>query len=102
VRFPRRCHRTSSGESREDLDDWVDTNDLDDEEFEILGRYHPDRFDRRAITIPTSDALRHYPNSFIGPRHNFAFPRVINNTRDERLYRLTSAACWLSMGSRAT
>ena len=38
-----------SGESREDLDDWVDTNDLDDEEFEILGRYYPDRFDRRAI-----------------------------------------------------
>ncbi len=26
-----------------------DTNDLDDEEFEILGRYHPDQFDRRAI-----------------------------------------------------
>ena len=38
-----------SGESREDLDDWVATNDLDDEEFEILDRYHPDRFDRRAI-----------------------------------------------------
>jgi hypothetical protein len=38
-----------SGESREDLNDWVDTNDLDDEELEILGRYHPDRFDRRAI-----------------------------------------------------
>ena len=38
-----------SGESREDLDDWEATNDLDDEEFEILDRYHPDRFDRRAI-----------------------------------------------------
>jgi hypothetical protein len=38
-----------SGESREDLDDWVDTNDLDDEELKILARYHPDRFDRRAI-----------------------------------------------------
>jgi hypothetical protein len=41
--------RHRSGKSREDLDDWVDTNDLDDEELEILGRYHPDRFDRRAI-----------------------------------------------------
>jgi len=40
-----------SGESREDLDDWVDTNDLDDEELEILGRYHPDQFDRRAINL---------------------------------------------------
>ena len=35
------------GMSREDVDDLVD--DLDDEEWEIQRRYHPDRFDRRRV-----------------------------------------------------
>jgi hypothetical protein len=36
-----------SGEAREELEDLID--DVDEEEWEISRRYHPDRFDRRAI-----------------------------------------------------
>jgi hypothetical protein len=36
-----------SGESRAELEDFID--DVDDEEWEIARQYHPDRFDRRAI-----------------------------------------------------
>jgi hypothetical protein len=36
-----------SGESREELEDLID--DVDEEEWEIVRQYHPDRFDRRAI-----------------------------------------------------
>ena len=35
------------GMSREDVDDLVD--DLDEEEWEIQRRFHPDRFDRRRV-----------------------------------------------------
>jgi len=36
-----------SGESREELEGLID--DVDDEEWEVARRYHPGRFDRRAI-----------------------------------------------------
>jgi hypothetical protein len=35
------------GESREDLEDLID--DVEDDEWETLARYHPDRFDRRRV-----------------------------------------------------
>jgi len=69
-----------SGESREELEGLID--DVDEEEWEIARRYHPNRFDRRAI----NRALAALASSVQG-----GFPREVHDPSAHRRRRRFTA-----------